>query len=187
MRGSGTQAGRARRAWRKAAVLSAALAVTCGLLGTGSSFVQPSDASWQRTQVTNGAFAAATVPAARLTNPCRYFSGVLGLGARVEIFWAAPAGYDLSNAQVWASTSGLGSVLAPLTGYNVNGNTRSVSPAGHYVTTVPANLLGGLLGLGSELELSIVIGDHGWTSRPASTATNAGLLAGLGGNCRNLT
>lgn len=171
---------------RRGVLLGAAAAATWALLAPGMPVVEVSDASWQRVQVTGGTFTTVSIPAVRLTAACRYVS-VLGLGGRVEIYWVPPTGYDLSKAQVWASTSGLGSVLAPLTGYNLSQNTRFDSAAGHYVTTVPTNLLGGLLGLGTELEVSIVINEHGWTSKPASTATNAGFIAGLGGTCRNIT
>lgn len=162
------------------------IAATLLLLRPGLPVVEPSVASWQRMQVTGGTLATVTIPSAQLTRTCRYVS-VLGLGGRVEIYWIPPTGYDISKAQVWASTSGLGSVLAPLTGYNLSQNTRFDNTAGHYITTVPTNLLGGLLGLGTELEVSIVISEYGWTSKAASTATNAGLIAGLGGTCRNLT
>jgi hypothetical protein len=58
-----------------------------------------------------------------------------------------------------------------------------------YRTDVPTNLLGGLLGLGTELEIAFSIHDteSGWESEPAAVASNAGLIAGLGGSCRNLT
>lgn len=106
----------------------------------------------------------------------------------MEIYWSAPEGYTVDDAVVEASTSGLGSVLAPLTGFSVVGNTEG-DPS-DYITEVPANLLGGLLGLGSELEIAIFITDpdHGWTSiESASVASNAGLIGGVGGNCRNLS
>ncbi|WP_104117164.1 hypothetical protein [Arthrobacter sp. B1805] len=144
------------------------------------------DAAWHQNQVTAGSFTAIAISPARLTAQCRYFPAVLGIGSRVEMYWALPSGYQLSESQLWASTSGLGSALAPLTGYNLAQNTRPAATPGQYVTTVPTNLLGGLLGLGTELELSIVMSRHGWTSTPVSTVTNPGLVAGLGGNCRNV-
>ncbi len=128
-----------------------------------------------------------TVPAPALTRACEFRPGLLGIGARVLIHWRLPAGYALADAEVQASTSGLGSVLAPLTGFSLSSNTAQNSD-GTLTTTVPANLLGGLLGLGSELEIAIgVVGPGGWTSSRASIATNAGLIAGLGGTCRNLS
>jgi hypothetical protein len=165
---------------------TAALALVSSLSAPSAPLVAGTDAAWQRTHTVQASLAAVTVPAARLTAPCRYVAGVLGLGARIEVFWLPPTTYNLDKAQVWASTSGLGSALAPLTGFSLQQNTRFDSAAGHYVTSVPTNLLGGLLGLGTELEISIVITEYGWTSRPASVATNAGLVANLGATCRNL-
>lgn len=78
-------------------------------------------------------------------------------------------------------------MLAPLTGFSVQSNTTSLG-GGAYRTDVPTNLLGGLLGLGSEVEITFSVEhESGWRSEPAAVATNAGLLAGLGGSCRNLT
>ncbi|WP_413336476.1 hypothetical protein ACH82I_07215 [Brevibacterium sp. GP-SGM9] len=122
-----------------------------------------------------------------MTKTCVFQPGVLGVGARVRIFWKPPAGYQLGDIVVTASTSGLGSVLAPITGFSLASNTTS-NGDGSYTTAVPTNLLGGLLGLGSELEIAFQVKHaSGWLSVPASVASNAGLLAGLGGNCRNLT
>ncbi|KNC19818.1 hypothetical protein AC792_04005 [Arthrobacter sp. RIT-PI-e] len=159
------------------------------LLPTQSSpVIGSTEAAWQRDHVSTGAFGAVTIPAPRLTAPCRFLPGVLTvIGPRIEIYWAPPPTYGDDKAQVWASTAGLGTALAPLTGFNLRQNTAFDARAGHYVTTVPTNLLGGLLGLGTEIELSIVIAEHGWTSTPASTATNAGLVLGLGATCRNLS
>jgi predicted ribosomally synthesized peptide with SipW-like signal peptide len=146
-------------------------------------------ALWSDQEQGSGSFSAMVVPAPTLTRACAYYPGVLGVGSQVRIYWALPAGYTLNDIQVRASTSGLGSVLAPLTGFSVSGNTQ-VQGDGTYRTDVPTNLLGGLLGLGTELEIALVLapqGVGGWQSRPASVASNAGLIAGLGGNCRNLS
>lgn len=164
-----------------------AVAVILGLSGAGQSHVGSTHASWTSEAHAAGVLQADTIPPAELTAECRYRRGLLGIGARVEIYWAAPDGYKLEDAELLASTSGLGSVLEPLIGYSYEGNTESTSEG--YTTTVPTNLLGGLLGLGSELELAIVMThkDHeAWTSEPASVSTNAGLVAGLGGSCDNL-
>lgn len=143
-------------------------------------------AHWHSSRAAAGAFQAGSVPAPTLTGQCQFRPGILGLGARVRIFWSLPDGYTLDDVEVHASTSGLGSVLAPLTGFSLSGNT--VTTAQGYRTDVPTNLLGGLLGLGSELEIAIVVTDGSWTSQDAAAvASNAGLLAGIGGNCRNLT
>ena len=144
------------------------------------------EASWRDTASSAATFAAATLPAPALNGQCTYNPGVLGLGAYVRIYWKAPLGYSLADAEMLASTSGLGSVLAPLTGFSFTATTTGSAAEG-YVTDVPTNLLGGLLGLGSELELAIVVKRYGWTSKEAAVATNAGLVAGIGGTCRNLT
>lgn len=148
--------------------------------------LEETEAGWVDPTEISATVGAGTIPAPTLTGPCSFRPGLLGLGARVRIDWALPAGYTLDDVVVEASTSGLGSVLAPLTGFNLKGNTESRG-GGTYRTEVPANLLGGLLGLGSELELAILVEDSGWRSEPASVASNAGLLAGIGGTCRNLT
>lgn len=171
------------RSWwvRLRVVLAAALVVGAG--------ATTSLAAWSDQDETAASFAAAEVPAPTLTQQCQFRPGLLGLGARVRIYWALPEGYTLDDVTVEASTSGLGSVLAPLTGFNLQGSTVQQGD-GTYRTDVPANLLGGLLGLGSELELAIILAPDdagGWESQPASVASNAGLIGGIGGNCRNLT
>lgn len=171
------------RSWwvRLRVVLAAAL-----VLGAGAT---TSLAAWSDQDETAASFAAATIPAPTLTQQCDFYPGLLGLGAEVRIFWALPEGYTLDDVTVEASTEGLGSVLAPLTGFNLEGNTQQRGD-GTYRSDVPTNLLGGLLGLGSELELAIVVAPDdagGWESESASVASNAGLIGGIGGNCRNLT
>lgn len=168
-------------------VAALGLALVAGVFGTGGSFADSTDATWHAEESAVGTLTAGEVPAPTLTQECDYEPGLLGIGARVEIFWSAPEGYTLEHAELEASTSGLGSVLAPITGFSLEGSTEPTSSG--YTTEVPANLLGGLLGLGSELELAIFITDpdHGWTSESASVASNAGLIGGIGGNCRNLS
>lgn len=162
------------------------LAASLVVLLSASTPPAVTDAAWQDTDVSTASFAAITIPAPTLTGQCTYNRGLLGLGAYVRILWKAPEGYDLRYAELQASTSGLGSALAPLTGFTFNSTTTG-TPAQGYVTDVPVNLLGGLLGLGAELELAIVMKRYGWTSEEAAVATNAGLVAGLGATCRNLT
>lgn len=170
---------------RRIRVLVAGLALIMIVLGLSG--VRPTLAGWTDSEQSSGAFSATTIPSPVLTQQCKYQPGILGLGARVVIYWRLPAGYQLNNIVAEASTSGLGSVLAPLTGFNLQANTTSTGN-GTYTTEVPTNLLGGLLGLGSELEIAFVVKDaSGWQSKPASVASNAGLLGGIGGNCRNLT
>lgn len=161
------------------------LSIALGVAFSNHRSVSATDAVWNARQSAHAEFDAGSVPAPELTRECRFRPGLLGLRARVEIYWSLPAGYTLDDVEVHASTSGLGSVLAPLTGFSLSGQT-SGSP-NEYTTSVPTNLLGGLLGLGSELEIGFFVNDETWSSTPASVATNAGLLAGLGGNCRNLT
>ena len=104
-------------------------------------------AHWHSSRAAAGAFQAGNVPAPTLTGQCQFRPGILGLGARVRIFGAYRMA-TLDDVEVHASTSGLGSVLAPLTGFSLSGNT--VTTAQGYRTDVPTNLLGGLLGLGSD-------------------------------------
>lgn len=156
------------------------------VLGTGAG---SSLALWTAKADATASFQAAVVPAPTLTQPCTFQGGILGVNARVRIFWALPAGCTLNDVQVRASTCGLGSVLAPITGFSLQNNSQR-QPNGTYRTEVPTNLLGGLLGLGTELEIAIILAPAsagGWTSRPDSVASNAGLIGGIGGNCRNLT
>ena len=168
------------------AVCSAALVLAFVLSG-GLGTVRSTLASWTDDESASGSFSAATIPAPVLTAACEYRPGIIGLGARVRIFWELPEGYQLDDIVVEASTSGLGSVLAPLTGFSLRSNTISTGDR-TYRTDVPTNLLGGLLGLGSELEIAFSVEhESGWRSETASVATNAGLLIGIGGNCRNLT
>jgi len=165
-------------------ILAAALLVCVSVILPST--VASSDATWNDSESATGSISAATIPAPTRAANCAFNPGVLGLGARVQIYWYLPAGYSLSDIVTEASTSGLGSVLAPLTGFSASANS-TVQPNGSYRTDVPTNLLGGLLGLGSELEISLAVKDQsGWTSQPIRVATNAGLLAGLGGSCRNL-
>ncbi|MCF2589239.1 hypothetical protein [Brevibacterium sp. UCMA 11752] len=156
------------------------------MLVLGLSGVRSTMAGWTGSDKAAGSFSAATIPAPALTKSCE-FRSVLGLGARVRVYWKPPAGYQLDDIVVKASTRGLGSVLAPLTGFSLTSNTTS-NGDGTYTTDVPTNLLGGLLGLGTELEIAFVAEhESGWQSKSASVASNAGLLGGIGGNCRNLT
>lgn len=147
--------------------------------------LEETEAGWVDVTEVSATVGASTIPGPTLTRQCEFKPGLLGLGARVRIYWALPAGYTLDEVAVEASTKGLGSVLAPLTGFSLRGNTVSLG-AGRYQTDVPTNLLGGLLGLGSELELAFLVEDSGWRSESASVASNAGLLGGIGGSCRNL-
>jgi hypothetical protein len=171
--------------WKRIRIVLAAVALLAIVLVP--SVVNGTVAGWKDAEKGAGEFTAGKVPAPVLTKRCQYQPGILGLGARVEIYWQIPAGYQLDNIVVEASTSGLGSVLAPLAGFNLRSNTTSTGN-GTYTTEVPTNLLGGLLGLGSELEIAFSVHHaSGWRSNAASVASNAGLIAGLGGSCRNIT
>lgn len=121
-----------------------------------------------------------------LTAECKFNEGVLGLGSDVEFYWEKPEGYSLDNIVVETSTSGLGSERAVLDGFNLSANT-TLGSNGTYTTEIPTNMLGGSLGLGSEIEIAIYVQDNnGNKSDSVSIATNAGLIAGLGGTCRNM-
>jgi predicted ribosomally synthesized peptide with SipW-like signal peptide len=146
------------------------------VLGIGAS---TGVANWTDTEQVSAEFRADVLPAPTLTRACTYYPGLLGIGAQVRIYWALPEGYTLDDIEVSASTSGLGSVLAPLTGFSLRGNTTRQAD-GSYRTD-------GLLGLGSELEIALTVTTEHWQSGRAAVASNAGLLAGIGGNCRNLT
>lgn len=178
---------------RVAAVLAGAmvpLVLLAGLLLPIS--FEKTEAGWTDETAMSAAASTFEVPAPTLTRECEFRPGLLGISAHVRIFWELPEGYELEDVVVDASTSGLGSVLAPLTGFNVEGNTVELND-GTYRTNVRTNLLGGLLGLGSELEIAMRVSvdpekhPEAWTSDTASVASNAGLIGGLGGNCRNLT
>lgn len=171
--------------WRRSRAVLASIALLTLVLAPAA--VNGTLAGWTDSKASQGAFQAGTVPSPVLTKGCDYVRGIAGLGARVRIYWRAPAGYQLRDIVVTASTSGLGSVLAPITGFSLASNTTS-NGDGSYTTDVPTNLLGGLLGLGSELEIAFQAKHaSGWLSVPASVASNAGLLGGIGANCRNLT
>lgn len=145
----------------------------------------PTSAAWtDREWVTGSGLGTYTVPPATLTRACVYNAGVLGLGAKIIIYWKPPAGFTFSNATMYASQSGLGSVLAPLTGFSMT--TSTTGNTTEYTTEVPVNLLGGLLGLGAELELAIVINSGTWKSVPVKVRANPGLVGGLGGSCTNI-
>ncbi|WP_024819368.1 signal peptidase I [Arthrobacter sp. 31Y] len=171
----------------KKATAGAALLLVPAFLIPLSGTTGQTEASWQRSNPAPAYLGALTVPAPVLNGPCSYNPGVLGLGAYVRIRWLPPSTYSLTDAEVQASTSGLGSALAPLTGFSFSGSNTTGNALTGYVTDVPTNLLGGLLGLGTELQLAIVVKRYTWTSQAASVASNAGLVAGLGGTCRNLT
>ncbi|GAA1537784.1 hypothetical protein GCM10009691_11260 [Brevibacterium picturae] len=178
-----------RRHWplrsRRFRALIAGLALV--MLVLGLSGVRSTMAGWTDSEEAWAEFAAPTIPGPTLTEPCEFDPGFLGVGAEVEIYWQLPTGYQLDDIAVEASTSGLGSVLAPLTGFNLQSNTTSTGN-GTYTTEVPTHLLGGLIGLGSELEIAFLVEhESGWQSEPASVASNAGLIGAIGGNCRNLT
>lgn len=120
-----------------------------------------------------------------LTKECEARPGLLGLGARVRIVWKPAEGYGISNTEFVASTSGMGSPLASIDGFSLSGNTTS-NGDGTFTTDIPTNLLGGLLGLGEEIEIALRTVDGEKVSDTASVATNGGLLAGIEFSCRNL-
>lgn len=167
--------------WRP--VLAGVLAL--GLAGiAGGNGTTPTEANWADAEVATGQFTALTVPPPTATRACEYRS-ILGLGGRVYLYWTPPAGYEVSDMVIKASSNGLGTLLAPITGFSLSGNTTVVSGR-NYKTTMSANLLGGLLGLNTALEVAIVTKDGTWESVPLSFETNAGVALGLGQYCKNL-
>lgn len=128
-----------------------------------------------------------SIPAPRLSQACQYSPGVLGMGSNVRIFWEVPEGYTATDIKVLASTNGAGSELAELQGLDLMRKTQGLGN-NVYRTDVPTGLLGGSIGSSSELEIALLIEEpNGDRSEPAIIATNAGLIAGLGGTCRNVT
>jgi hypothetical protein len=144
------------------------------------------DAAWQDPEISSGSFAAATIPPPTLNGQCSYNPGLLTGGPYVRILWKAPEGYSVDNAELQIATTGLGSVLAPVTGYSVATNTTG-TPAGGYITDVRVSLVDGLIGLGSDFRLAIVMKRYGWTSKAASVRANAGVALGVAASCINET
>lgn len=125
------------------------------------------------------------IEAPTLTAACEANPGILGLGAKIIIHWKAAEGYSMSNTELLVSTRGLGSSLKLLDGFSLSANTTSTGN-GTYSTEVPTRMLGGLLGLGSEIEIALRTVDGENVSDTASVATNGGLIAGLSLECRNI-
>jgi hypothetical protein len=165
-------------------VLLAAFALLA--LAFGALAVNGTSAGWMDSETSQGSFKASEVPAPVLTDNCRYRYPLLGYG-RVEIYWRLPAGYQLSDVVVETSTNGLGSLLSPLTNYDLSRNTTS-NGDGTYTTEVRTNLLGGLLGGGTKINIGLYV-EHGsgWRSNSALVESSAGLVAGIGGSCDNLS
>lgn len=164
------------------------VAVLAGLsviaLLTASTPPAATEASWQDTELSSGSFTAVTIPAPTLNGQCSYNPGLLG--PYVRILWKAPDGYAAGDAELQYSATGLGAVLAPVTGYSVQANTTG-SAAGGYVTDVNGSVVGNLLGLGvAEYRLAIVMKRYGWTSKAASVEANTGILVGIESSCTNL-
>lgn len=152
--------------------------------------LEDTSADWQDTTSLSAKAGALRIPAPALSRPCEFRAGALGLGASVRVYWKLPGSYVLGDAAVLAGSSGVGSVLQPITGFAIDsGNTVLVSGR-EYRTDVPASLLGGLLGFNTELRVAILLKPAQaapWTSEPALVRANAGLVAGIGGSCRNLS
>ena len=161
-------------------VLGAAL---FALLLPASNPSEVTDAAWQDTEVSAGSFAAVTIPAPVLKGDCSY-NGLIN--PYVRIYWKAPEGYSVADAELQIATTGLGSVLAPVTGYSVTANTTGTAAEG-YITDVQVSLVDSLIGLGSEFRLAIVMTRYGWTSKDASVRADAGLAVGIGASCTNVS
>ena len=158
-------------------------AASVALLLPASNHSMVTDAAWQDTDITSGSFAAITIPAPTLNGDCSY-NGLVN--PYVRIYWRAPGGYSAADAELQLATTGLGSVLAPVTGYSVAANTTGTAAEG-YVTDVRVSLVDSLIGLGSEFRLAIVMKRYGWTSKEASVRATAGIVAGIGSSCTNIT
>lgn len=130
----------------------------------------------------NGGVVAIAAPT--LTKECEAKNGVLGLGAKVIIQWKAADGYTIDNTELVASTSGKGSALAAINGYNFSNSTTFSD--GVYTTTIPTNVLGDRIGLADEIEIALRTVDGEKTSDSVSVGTNAGLVAGVPFSCHNL-
>ncbi|WP_285725546.1 hypothetical protein [Psychromicrobium xiongbiense] len=133
--------------------------------------------------------AAASVPAASLTQPCFYNAGIAGIGAYVGIYWAPPAGYTKANASLYLSTGGTGTPLAPVssTTFDVAANTTGTTA--EYTTSISMTLLSSLVGLGATKDLAIVmtVGTAPWASVPAKVKVAMGVILSLGATCTNLS
>lgn len=155
-------------------------ALVLGLVGFFSgSATTPTEATWIDQELAGDHFAALVVPAPTATRECTYASG------KAHLFWKLPSGYRLADMRIIASTYGLGSVLAPITGFSLAANT-TLRADSTYETTMSSNLLGGLLGLGDALEVAIVTRHGTWESAPLRFETSPGLVLGLGSYCDNL-
>lgn len=159
------------------------LTAVLGLTSATHSPLTETDAAWHTQQSVTSDFQAGTVPGAVLTRDCELRRNFLGIPTHVDIHWAPPAGYDLDDAELYRSETGLGTILKPLAGFDLDQQTSGDSQ--EYTTTIQVGLLGGLLGL-DALEVAIVMTNGSWVSDDvAAVETNAGLLIGLGAFCRN--
>mgnify|MGYP007082236748 CR=1 FL=1 len=158
------------------------LSLVLGLTIITEPMTAPTDAHWNASATAVSEFEAA-VPPPRLTRKCEYVPGVRGLGAHVKIYWAAPEGFSLENAQLLKSSSGLGTILAPITGFSFSSQTQATSEG--YETTVPTGVLGGVAGLGDGLQVAIAMTKEGWTSQPASVTATSGIIIGIRAECVN--
>lgn len=146
---------------------------------------EETEASWTDTTSARATTTAATIPAPTLTEECEFRPGVAGLAARVRVHWQLPPGYTLEQATLLRETDGIGSILEPVLGFGLSERTQENSD-GTYTTTIPAGVLGGLLGLGSRLQFGIMVEDaSGWTSEAAVIEARSTLL-GIG-FCNHLT
>lgn len=175
---------RRRRRWTRLRAL-----LVLGLLCGGGSTA--SLASWADQEQAAATFTAAVVPAAELTRDCSFVYGLLGLTVtHVEVHWRLPEGAAFEDVVVSRSTDGLGSLLAPITGFSLAGST-SQNADGSYRTRIPVSLLGGLVGLNAGLRVGITVvppeGDDAWRSETAMVEANLGVLAGIGAYCTRVS
>lgn len=175
---------RSRPRWTRLRVLLV-LGLLCGSSTTASL------ASWTDQEGAAAAFTAASVPTPVMTRDCSFVYGILGLTVtHVEVHWRLPDGAAFEDVVISRSTDGIGSLLAPITGFSLEESTTQ-NADGTYSTRIPVSLLGGLLGLNAGLLVGITVvpdvGDDAWRSETALAEANLGVVAGIAAYCRTVS
>lgn len=148
-------------------------------------------ASWVDSERSSTTFTATVLQAPTMTKDCSFvYGGLLGLTlTHVEVYWRLPEGASFDDVVVSRSTDGLGSLLAPITGFDL-GAATSQNADGSYTTRIPVSFLGGVAGLGAGLRVGITIvpdvGGEQWRSDTAVAEANLGVLLGIAAYCRAL-
>lgn len=127
-----------------------------------------------------------SVPAASLTDNCVFNGGVMGIGAKISIFYSIPEGYSVDDIKVITSVQQNNDDMKDLEGFSLTDNTTNVSE-NNYKTDIKTNVLGGLLGLGSSMKVGLVVSNSdGVRSEPILVEANPGMVSGIGGYCNNV-